>query len=287
MHRAFQTGNKDEAKANLAKAGNFRTDRKAVIQLRLGNTAEAIKLAESAVKSGVEQARPLAAQAYILHATGKPAEAKTAFDHLRRIAPQLDLDTECFARLATLARSLNLPTDWRQAQPAAKDMGLRPDLDALGPFRWEPSVAPSWTLADRNNKKFSLTSLQGKPILLIFYLGKGCLHCMEQLNKFDPVADRFSRQGISIFAVSTDTMSGLKDTLIGYDAKDRHFSFPLLSDPSLEIFKAFNTARNAVVLVESCRCLHFFRNVGKRRAGDKDLGPGILDDIFHFWRSET
>ena len=53
------------------------------------------------------------------------------------------------------------------------------------------------------------------------------------------MADRFSRQGISIFAVSTDTMSGLKDTLIGYDAKDRHFSFPLLSDPSLEIFKAY------------------------------------------------
>ena len=228
-----------EAKANLAKAGNVRTDRKAVIQLRLGNTAEAIKLAESAVKSGVEQARPLAAQAYILHAAGKPAEAKAAFDHLRRIAPQLDLDTECFTRLAPLARSLNLPTDWRQAQPAAKDMGLRPDLDALGPFRWEPSAAPSWTLPDRNNKKFSLTSLRGKPVLLIFYLGKGCLHCMEQLNKFDPVADRFSRQGISIFAVSTDTMSGLKDTLIGYDAKDRHFSFPLLSDPSLEIFKAY------------------------------------------------
>ena len=120
-------------------------------------------------------------------------------------------------------------------------MGLCPDLDALGPFRWEPSAAPSWTLADRNNKKFSLTSLRGKPVLLIFYLGKGCLHCMEQLNKFDPVADRFSRQGISIFAVSTDTMSGLKDTLIGYDAKDRHFSFPLLSDPSLEMFKAYRS----------------------------------------------
>jgi peroxiredoxin len=239
MHRAFQAGNQEEAKANLAKAGNFRTDRKAVIQLHLGNTAEAIKLAESAVKSGVEQARPLAAQAYILHAAGKPAEAKTAFDHLRRIAPQLDLNTECFARLAPLAKSLNLPSDWRQAQPAAKDMGRHPDLDALGPFRWEPSAAPSWTLADRNNKKFSLASLRGKPVLLIFYLGKGCLHCMEQLNKFDPVADRFSRQGISIFAVSTDTVSGLKDTLIGYDAKDRHFSFPLLSDPSLEMFKTY------------------------------------------------
>ena len=239
MHRAFQAGNKEEAKANFAKAGSFRNDRKAVIQLRLGNTAEAIKLAESAVKSGTEQARPLAAQAYILHTAGKPAEAKAAIDHLRRIAPQLDLDTECFARLAPLAKSLNLPEDWRQAQPAAKDMGLRPDLDSLGPFRWEPSAAPSWTLPDRNNKEFSLASLRGKPVLLIFYLGKGCLHCMEQLNKFDPVADRFSGQDISIFAVSSDTVTGLKDTFIGYADKDRHFSFPLLSDPSLGMFKAY------------------------------------------------
>jgi len=240
MHRAFRAGNKEEAKANFAKAGSLRNDRKAVIQLRLGNTAEAIKVAESAVKSGAEQARPLATQAFILHTAGKTAEAKAAFDHLRRIAPQLDLDTECFARLAPLAKSLNLPMDWRQAQPTAKDMGLlRPDLDALGPFRWEPSEAPSWTLPDRNNKKFSLASLRDKPVLLIFYLGKGCLHCMEQLNTFDPVADRFSKLGISIFAVSSDTLAGLKDTFIGYDDKDRHFSFPLLSDPSLETFKEY------------------------------------------------
>ena len=118
-------------------------------------------------------------------------------------------------------------------------MGLRPDLDSLGPFRWEPSAAPSWTLPDRINKEFSLASLRGKPVLLIFYLGKGCLHCMEQLNEFDPVADRFSSQGISIFAVSSDTVTGLQDTFIGYADKDRHFSFPLLSDPSLGMFKAY------------------------------------------------
>ena len=35
----------------------------------------------------------------------------------------------------------------------------------------------------------------------------------------------------------TDNAQGLRDTLIGYDAKDRHFNFPLLSDPSLETRK--------------------------------------------------
>ena len=39
--------------------------------------------------------------------------------------------------------------------------------------------------------------------------------------------------------LGTDTAQGLRDTFIGYDAKDRHFNFPLLSDPSLETFRKY------------------------------------------------
>jgi len=160
-------------------------------------------------------------------------------NHLRRIAPEMDLDVQWFARLNPLAKATNLPSDWRQKQPAAKDMGLRPKLDDLGPFRWQPSPAPDWVLPDRNGESFSLKSQHGKPMVLIFYLGKGCTHCMEQLNAFDPLANEFESKGITLLAVSTDTTAGLLDTFIGYDAKDRHFNFPLLSDPTLATFKKY------------------------------------------------
>jgi peroxiredoxin len=239
MYRALAKGDKTAAKSFLAKASDIRGDRKALLQFRVGDTEAALKSAAAAVKSGAEQARPLAVQAYLLHTANKPAEAKAAFEHLRRIAPQLDLDVECFARLAPLAKSLGHPADWRKAQPTAKDVGLRPNLDDLGPFRWQPSLAPQWSLTDRNQQKFSLGALQGKPVVLIFYLGKGCVHCMEQLNAFDPMAAEFEKQGITLLAVSTDTSTGLRDTFIGYDTKDRHFNFPLLSDPTLKTFKKF------------------------------------------------
>ena len=167
------------------------------------------------------------------------SDLKAAFEHLRRIAPQLDLDVQCFARLAPLAEALGLSADWRKPQPSAKDVGLRPNLDDLGPFRWQPSTAPAWSLTDRNQQKFSLGALRGKPVVLIFYLGKGCAHCMDQLNAFDPVAVEFEKQGITLLAVSTDTSAGPLDTLIGYDAQDRHFNFPLLRDPTLKTFKAY------------------------------------------------
>lgn len=239
MYRALKADKPDEAKEHYGKVSDLRADRKAIIQLQLGNTEEAIKQAAAAVKSGAEQARPLAAQAFVLHKAGKTAEAKTAFEHLRRIAPQLDLDVQWFARLAPLAKALGHPADWRRAQSTTKDLGDRPNLDDLGPFRWEPSLAPAWSLTDRNHKKFSLGALHGKPVVMIFYLGKGCVHCMDQLNAFDPMAAEFEKKGITLLAVSTDTTAGLRDTFIGYDAKDRHFNFPLLSDPSLATFKEY------------------------------------------------
>ena len=114
MYLALQADDFEKAKAEYAKVRDLRSERKALLQLRMGNTEEAIKLAASAVKSAPEQARPLAAQAYILHESNKLAEAKTAFDRLRRIAPELDLDVAWFARLAPLAESLKLPADWRE-----------------------------------------------------------------------------------------------------------------------------------------------------------------------------
>ena len=239
MYLALQADDLEKAKTEFAKVRDLRSERKALVQLRMGNSEEAIKLAASAVKSAPEQARPLAAQAYILHEAKKPAEAKTAFDHLRRIAPELDLSVTWFARLAPLAESLKLPADWRQAQVEVQDMGQRPKLDKLGPFRWEPSAAPAFSLTDRNGKPFALDQYRGRSVVLIFYLGKGCPHCMEQLNAFDPMAAEFEKKGITLLAVSTDTAQGLRDTFIGYDAKDRHFNFPLLSDPSLETFRKY------------------------------------------------
>ena len=237
MYLALQANDLEKAKAEYAKVRDLRSERKALLQLRMGNSEEAIKLAASAVKSAPEQARPLAAQAYILHETKKPAEAKTAFDHLRRIAPELDLDVAWFARLSPLAESLKLPADWRETRSEAKD--IAPKLDDLGPFRWKPSAAQAFSLTDRNGKPFALDQYRGQPVVLIFYLGKGCTHCMEQLNAFDPLAAEFEKKGITLLAVSTDTAQGLRDTFIGYDAKDRHFNFPLLSDPTLDTFRKY------------------------------------------------
>jgi peroxiredoxin len=239
FHRALAEGDQKAAKDLLAKATDIRGDRKALLQHRVGDTEAALKTAAAAVRSGSEQARPLAVQVFLLHKAGKAAEAKTAFEHLRRIAPEADLNVQTFARLKPLAESLKLPADWRLAQANAKDMGLRPDLDQLGPFRWTPSDAPKWRLRDKDGQPRALADYKGKPLLVIFYLGKGCSHCMEQLNEFAPATGKFKKLGVDMVAVSTDTVAGLKQTFADLALNTKQFPFPLVSDARLEVFKAF------------------------------------------------
>ena len=45
----------EKAKTEFAKVRDLRSERKALLQLRMGNSEEAIKLAASAVKSALEQ----------------------------------------------------------------------------------------------------------------------------------------------------------------------------------------------------------------------------------------
>jgi len=239
VHRALAEGKKDEAKSFLAKASDIRGDRKALMLFRVGDAEAALKSAAAAVKSGAEQARPLAVQAYLLHAAGKKDEAKKAFEKLQKIAPEADLKVETFARLKKLAESLKLPADWRKARPEAKDLGLRPDLDKLGPFRWTPSSATEWKLKDKDEKSLALEDFKGKPVLVIFYLGKGCSHCMEQLNEFAPSSEKFEKLGVQLVAVSTDTAAGLKETFPAVSLDVKQFPFPLVSDADLATFKAY------------------------------------------------
>jgi peroxiredoxin len=81
-----------------------------------------------------------------------------------------------------------------------------------------------------------LSECKGRPVLLVFYLGGGCAHCIEQLTLLADKSKDFEERGIRIVAVSSDR-AGLRSTAT---AKGRDtFPFPLVSDQSLKTFKAY------------------------------------------------
>jgi peroxiredoxin/N-acetylneuraminic acid mutarotase len=109
--------------------------------------------------------------------------------------------------------------------------------DASAP-RATSTPAPAWNLTDGSGKAVSLSQCKGRPVVLIFYEGSGCIRCAQQLNSFARKAREFADAGIDLIAIGTDTPDDLKKALADYQ-KDGGFPFPLLSDAKLEVFKAY------------------------------------------------
>ncbi len=210
----------------------------AQILLRSADKEKAETYAKEASNSATNQVQSLANYVDILWRLGKTNAAVKVFEQLRVVAGGADLGLPVLKRLAPLATHLQLPADWRTPAPQATDVGQRPALDSLGPFRWQPMPAPDWTLADSTGKQFSLKQYRGKPVVMLFYLGYGCVHCLEQLNAFGPATKDFAEAGISLVAISTDSAEGLKKTF-AKSKRANGYPFPLLSDEPLAAFKSF------------------------------------------------
>jgi len=206
------------------------------LQVLAGQIDEGLKTAESYMKSQTNRVQPLAAFIEILWLADRKDDARRQFEKLREISSAIQFDSPIFDRLAPVATALELPADWRVPRDRPKDFGPRPPLDSLGPFRWAPSAAPNWVLHDHQGEPHALKAYSGKPVIVIFYLGYGCLHCAEQLGAFAPRSDDFRRAGIEIVAISTDDRQGLKKSLSNYKPG---MPFPLLANPQLDVFKAY------------------------------------------------
>jgi peroxiredoxin len=195
-----------------------------------------VKLANELAEGSTNQAPDLALAAYLCWQAGDTNAATRIFKQLRAISARFDLEAPILARLTPIAESSGLPQDWRVSTTKKKDVGKRPTLDSLGPFRWEPYTAPDWKLADARNKQISLAECKGRPVLVVFYLGRGCTHCLEQLSLLADAAKDFDGQGIRIVAVSTDGGEALQKSTSGGKME---FPFPIVSDKSLKTFKAY------------------------------------------------
>jgi peroxiredoxin len=149
-----------------------------------------------------------------------------------------------------IATSVSPGLAWQTTPPETKDLGDRPVLDSLGPVRWVPSTAPSWSLGTPEIQRSapiassepvaavlnSSSNLRGKPYVMILYLGFGCLHCTEQLKTFSPKLQAFKDAGIEVVAVSTEDAQSLSDGLKRFDGT---MNIPLLANADLDVFKSF------------------------------------------------
>lgn len=94
--------------------------------------------------------------------------------------------------------------------------------------------APDFTLYDKNGNKISLSSFLGKKVVIYFYPKDNTPGCTRQACAFAAAYNEFKSRNIEVIGISKDSVS----SHIKF-AEKFNLPFYLLSDPELEVIKAY------------------------------------------------
>ena len=136
-----------------------------------------------------------------------------------------------------------------------------------------PAPAPVWSLSDGYGKTISLSQYKGRPMVLIFYEGSGCLRCADQLSNFASKSREFADAGIALVAVGTDTPEQLRKALTDYE---KTFPFSLLSDAKLDAFKAYRCIDFANQPLHGVFLIDAQGRIRSQRISDKPFNDPML-----------
>lgn len=117
-----------------------------------------------------------------------------------------------------------------------------PETDDTGPLHWSPTTAAAFELPRGDTVgTFGTKGFAGRPVLVVFYLGFGCVHCVEQLHELRPRYQDFKKAGVEIIAVGSDTPDEVRASIQqGLEADAPQMRFKILCDPAGDVFRAFH-----------------------------------------------
>jgi peroxiredoxin len=132
-------------------------------------------------------------------ACGEKPKAEDAMARLTFVAADADKNLAIVER----AKATGITAAPRDSSPGAQRNYLRTSLEKFGPNRWEPYAAPTLDVRDSAGKRVTLEEYKGKNVILVFYLGTECPHCMRQLHSIGEKKADWERLHTAVLAVSS------------------------------------------------------------------------------------
>ena len=118
------------------------------------------------------------------------------------------------------------------------------------------SAAPTFTLTSGTGGQVSLTDFHGRSVLLYFQEGLSCPPCWDQIKDLEQNQAALKTAGVdAVVSITTDPAN-----LIGRKAADEKLTTPVLSDPSMQVSRAYNA--NQYGMMGEMRDGHSFILVG-------------------------
>ncbi|MBL8059848.1 MAG: redoxin domain-containing protein [Chthonomonas sp.] len=97
------------------------------------------------------------------------------------------------------------------AETPAKERTYNPkSLDKIGTTNWRPFAAPKLEVKDVDGKPVSLKNYAGKNVILVFFLGEACVHCVGQLKSINDKMSDFEAQDTVVLGVCSASPESLK-----------------------------------------------------------------------------
>ena len=103
------------------------------------------------------------------------------------------------------------------------------------------SAAPNFSLPDDSGQTVTLSSLRGKPVVLVFYPGDDTPGCTKQLCEFRDSWGSAKARGVAVFGISPQGA----ESHVKFREKF-HFPFPLLVDRGQNVAALYH-ARGLIV----------------------------------------
>lgn len=118
------------------------------------------------------------------------------------------------------------------------------------------AVAADFTLASSAGGQVSLASFRGRSVLLYFQEGLSCQPCWDQLRDLEQNRAALTAAGVNaVVSITTDPVA-----LIRQKVADERLTTPVLSDPTLQVSRAYNA--NQYGMMGTMRDGHSFILVG-------------------------
>lgn len=169
------------------------------VYLRAGENRLAIEAYERALKQERNDAFSLAGLAQAYFKSGNREKATEFAGRFAYVWSGCDAGLRWKAEVDALGLNA-VPS----AQTPAPERTYSADAQSeLGPLNWEPFAAPPLECLDTEGKTVRLEDLRGRNVILVFYLGDECPHCVEQLIALNARAADWESENAVVLAVSS------------------------------------------------------------------------------------
>jgi peroxiredoxin/tetratricopeptide (TPR) repeat protein len=204
----------------------------------------------------------LAGLAEASQAASRTDLAQSAMARLRFVTSEADKGL----RLLDRALSLGIAADPKDNSPAAQRNYATTSLNRFGPAIWEPYPAPRLDATNTDSGRVALEEQRGKNVIVVFYLGRECLHCMNQLQSIAAKKSDWDRLDTVVLALSGNAPEANREAL----RTAKLDGITLLSDTNHENARRFQSYDDfedmeihSTILIDKAGRVHWARTGGE------------------------